>query len=259
MPTFTSRLGLRKATGAENVNVLTDLDTNYDLIDAAVGGTLCLSSARPSNPFSGQAIWETDTKRFLIWNGSQWIHHSIPVITATSQILAPYEGQIVFNNTDDMLYRRTSGVWVAFAACGDTLHEGRYYQNTGQSIPNTTDTVLTFETTAYTTADVTRGAGFDTFTVNRAGLWAINAGYRIGSGTAGERHLFIALNGTAVGNRLAGDTAETGLTCSLACSVDARLSVNDVIRAGYFQSSGASRTGAVSGQSSFIALTWLRP
>lgn len=259
MPTFTTRLGLRKPTGGENVNVTTDISANYDLIDIAVGTTICTSSTRPSSPFSGQSIWETDTKRFLIFSGSQWIHHSIPVVTATSQILNPYEGQIVYNKTDGLLYRRTSSTWVGFAASGEVNHEARYYQATGQSIPNATDTTLTFETTAFSTADVTKGAGHDTFTINRAGLWTINTGYRIGAGTSGERHLFIGLNGITIGNRLAGDTAETGLTCSLACSVDARLSVNDVIRAAFFQSSTAARTGSVSGQASFIALTWLRP
>jgi hypothetical protein len=259
MATFTTRLGLRKPAGTDNINVSTDIDADYDLIDANVGTTVCTSSTRPSSPFSGQTIFETDTKRFLVWTGTQWLHHSIPVVTATSQIVAPFDGQIIFNNTDDLIYRYNGSAWVGVVATGDTLHECRYYQNTGQSIPNAADTVITYETTAYTTADVTKGASHDTFTINRAGLWAISVGFRIGSGTSGERYIFSCLNGTAIGNRLAGESAETGLTCALSASCEARLAVNDVIRGVFFQSSTAARTGSVSGQASFISLAWLRP
>jgi hypothetical protein len=259
MATTTTRLGLRKPAGTESYNVTTDLNQNYDKIDAAVGTTLCLSSARPASPFSGQTIWETDTSRFLVWSGSLWIHHSIPVVSATSQILNPFDGQIIFNTTDNMLYRYASSAWNAFAATGTTNHESRYYQNTAQSVPNTTDTTITFETSVYTSADVTKSAGHDTFTLNRFGLWQISAGVRFTPGTSGERHIFLSVNGIGSTNRLAGATAETGLTCSLDLSSDGRFAVNDVIRVSAFQSSGGARLTSISGQSTFISLTWIRP
>jgi len=262
MATFTTRLGLRKPAGTEQYNVTTDLSQNYDKIDAAVGTTLCLSTARPASPFSGQTIFETDTNRFLVWSGSLWIHHSIPVVTATSQILNPFDGQIIFNTTDNMLYKYVLSTtsWNAFAATGTTNHEARYYQNSAQSIPNATDTDITFESTAYSTADVTKAAGHNNFTINRFGLWMISASFRIASGgSTAERHIFLSVNGTGFSNRIAGATANTNGICSLDVACAARLAVNDVIRASFYQNSGGALSGSVSGQSSFISLTWIRP
>lgn len=33
---------------------------------------VCTSTTRPTNPFEGQMIYETDTDRMLVWNGSSW-------------------------------------------------------------------------------------------------------------------------------------------------------------------------------------------
>lgn len=42
---------------------------------------VCTSSTRPASPFEGQAIFETDTDRMLIWNGTTWV---IPNQTTTN-------------------------------------------------------------------------------------------------------------------------------------------------------------------------------
>ncbi|KND38489.1 hypothetical protein [Streptomyces acidiscabies] len=68
--TNTSRLGLYKPDGDDNVNVETDLNDNYDLLDIAVGTTICTSSTRPASPYEGQAIYETDTGHFYLSNGT---------------------------------------------------------------------------------------------------------------------------------------------------------------------------------------------
>lgn len=70
MATTTTRLGLRKPAGTDLVNVSADLDANYDLIDAVVGFTNCTSTTRPSSPFTGQGIRESDTGAALVSNGS---------------------------------------------------------------------------------------------------------------------------------------------------------------------------------------------
>jgi hypothetical protein len=63
MGTTTSRVGLYKplTDGSEFVNVATDLDANYDLLDGAVGFQSCTSSTRPGTPYSGKPIMQTDT------------------------------------------------------------------------------------------------------------------------------------------------------------------------------------------------------
>ena len=34
---------------------------------------VCTSSSRPSSPFAGQLIFETDTNRLAVWNGTSWV------------------------------------------------------------------------------------------------------------------------------------------------------------------------------------------
>lgn len=59
----TTRLGLykSKSDGSELVNYPLDLGQNWDRVDAAAGYASCTSSTRPSTPYSGKPIFETDT------------------------------------------------------------------------------------------------------------------------------------------------------------------------------------------------------
>lgn len=34
---------------------------------------VCTSTSRPSSPFTGQLIFETDTNRLAVWNGTSWV------------------------------------------------------------------------------------------------------------------------------------------------------------------------------------------
>ena len=65
------------ATSITNANV-TDLRGSYDssqygLLTAAGGTTVCTSTTRPASPFEGMCIFETDTDQKLTYNGSAWI------------------------------------------------------------------------------------------------------------------------------------------------------------------------------------------
>ena len=35
--------------------------------------TICTSATRPSGPYTGQMIYETDTKNFFIYDGGTWV------------------------------------------------------------------------------------------------------------------------------------------------------------------------------------------
>lgn len=70
---LTSRLGLIKpnpGTG-EAVNIATHLNANWDKIDNTIGATAGTSTARPSAPFDGQIVRESDTRRAYVWNATQ--------------------------------------------------------------------------------------------------------------------------------------------------------------------------------------------
>lgn len=78
MATSTTRLGLRKpdpdpVTG-DDINVALDISGSMDKIDAAVGCAVCTSGTRPGSPWQGQLIFETDTGKVQVWNGSAWKH-----------------------------------------------------------------------------------------------------------------------------------------------------------------------------------------
>lgn len=59
----TSRLGLykSKSDGSETISYTQDIGQNWDKVDAAVGFASATSSTRPSSPYSGKAIMQTDT------------------------------------------------------------------------------------------------------------------------------------------------------------------------------------------------------
>jgi len=42
---------------------------------------VCTSSTRPAVPFEGQMIYETDTDKVLVWNGTAWLYSSTPQTT----------------------------------------------------------------------------------------------------------------------------------------------------------------------------------
>jgi hypothetical protein len=75
--TNTTKLGLVKPTPgtAEPVNVLTQLDDNWDKIDSAMGNGIFTSVTNPTggNRFNGQIIYETDTTLWKMWDGTNWI------------------------------------------------------------------------------------------------------------------------------------------------------------------------------------------
>lgn len=75
----TTRLELYKPGGGLSGTNLPDeyadidkINGNMDLIDDAVGFFICTSSTRPTNPFPGQAILQTNDGNSYIWSGSEW-------------------------------------------------------------------------------------------------------------------------------------------------------------------------------------------
>lgn len=131
MGTVTSRVGLYKplTDGSEFVNVATDLDGNYDLLDLAVGFQSCTSSTRPSSPYSGKPIMETDTAyRTYFSNGTapasaSWVeipnssatYNSTLTFGATKQIRFGASGStaniatLTTATTDDIISTRITG------------------------------------------------------------------------------------------------------------------------------------------------------
>ena len=47
--------------------------SNYVPTSAIARPGVCTSTTRPASPYEGQVIYETDTDRTLVWNGSGWV------------------------------------------------------------------------------------------------------------------------------------------------------------------------------------------
>jgi hypothetical protein len=71
MATTTTRLGLIKPDLTDIVDI-GDLNDNADDLDAAVGMTIVTSTTRPTSPWDGQIIHETDTGNSFVWDGTAW-------------------------------------------------------------------------------------------------------------------------------------------------------------------------------------------
>jgi hypothetical protein len=72
--------GSSGAYGPDEVMDIDDVNQNFELFDAAVGIRQATSAARPSTPFDGQPIYETDTTNTLIYSASaaRWIPIGTP-------------------------------------------------------------------------------------------------------------------------------------------------------------------------------------
>lgn len=80
MATTTTRLTLRKPATSDVVNVVTDLNNNYDKIDTEMGFEGRASA--PGAPYTGKTYFDSVTGRFYVYNGAQWrefvMVHNIP-------------------------------------------------------------------------------------------------------------------------------------------------------------------------------------
>lgn len=86
MATTTTKLALIKPAGTDSVDISV-LNANSDKIDTAAGAFICTSATRPSLPYNGQIILETDTLNQRIWlaSSSTWVQFSgIPVGSVTT-------------------------------------------------------------------------------------------------------------------------------------------------------------------------------
>lgn len=54
-------------------DVLTAAKLNQMRANERIGHIVCTSSTRPASPDTGTMIYETDTAKLLVWNGSAWV------------------------------------------------------------------------------------------------------------------------------------------------------------------------------------------
>jgi hypothetical protein len=63
---------------------------------------VCTSSTRPASPYEGQAIYETDTDKTFIWNGSLWVEQ-------LSTTIVDAKGDLIVGTSNDTVTRLPVG------------------------------------------------------------------------------------------------------------------------------------------------------
>ena len=123
------------------------------------GTIICTSSTRPASPFAGQQIYETDTSKSLIYNGTAWV-------SPQAQTVPPM--------------------------CKAT-------KNAVQSIPNVTVTPITFQTEDYDTDSMhSTSVNTSRITVATAGVYTVTGFILSAASVAAYNYLYIYKNGSAL-------------------------------------------------------------
>lgn len=280
MPTYTQRLGLRKPDPEEERDLRVVLQEAMDKIDESAGlAGYAGPVAFPSTPYDGQLVYDTNAKCPAVYEDPRaaWGHAvGLPIVAATADVIAPYTGQMCVVSSTMDVHKYTGAAWEMVLPSGLTRHEARYYANTPQtnfaSPDSTTDftsygTDVQYPIVFWSTPDVTPSANSSFFTINRAGVWRVQAGFRaasFGASSGGERKLTLIRNGT---EHIAAQTDDVGSTekCNLGVTTAVRLGVGDTIRAMFKYTrlvagvvNNQNDAGAWPGNN-FISMTWLRP
>jgi hypothetical protein len=112
----TAKLGLELIDDGDLFSVVqTKLNGNAQDIDDFFGAVECTSGTRPSSPFPGLLIRETDTGYLRLRNGANttWVllGQSLGVV-ANADALNPFINQMIWNRTDRLWYVWTGSAWV---------------------------------------------------------------------------------------------------------------------------------------------------
>lgn len=170
---------------------------------------------------------------------------SLPVVSSTSDISAPYTGQLVFSTTDLRLWRYTGTAWAVFTG-GPTW---AIYRATAQSIPNNAWTVVNFDSEDTDTGNM-HSTSVNSFAViiNQPGLYAISGKGGFVANNTGVRAVRLTRNGNVINGSSVIVNATQGQVTSMttpSCYVQCALS--DVLAVQVWQQSGGGALNTSSG------------
>jgi hypothetical protein len=115
----TTRLGMykSKSDGSELVSYPQDIGANLDKLDAAAGFQIVTSSTRPSSPYSGKPIAESDTGRLYYSNASVPASGSwVEIASNGASFTMTGTRAVIFNGTANSTVKQTCLV------AGDTFN-----------------------------------------------------------------------------------------------------------------------------------------
>lgn len=114
-----------------------------------------------------------------------YVDESLRTVSSLASITSPVTGQLALLTTDLMIYRWTGSAWLGIMHTAVDGGHARYRRTTGQANAFVTGewTRQAYNVAVDTDADVSPNVAFDRFTMNRTGLWEIDASSRSGATT----------------------------------------------------------------------------
>lgn len=244
--------------------------------DTAVA--IVTSTTRPSSPYDGLIIYETDTKRYYSWNGSAWKYIGGEIIcTSTTLPSAPFTGLSIYVTDTKQHFTWNGSVWDitdTYSICTSTTrptnltagmsiyetdtkrtytYNGAIWipasgqmrckanRNAVQAIPNNASTDIIWTTQEYDTDAIwTPGGTANSFIIptNGVGLWRFVLDAQFAINGVGVRHFGLLKNAVA----LATWNGEGNSVWFAGSNVTGETvcAAGDIIKAYAYQSSGAA-------------------
>jgi hypothetical protein len=116
MSTLSPNFGLTLPDGPDPIS-RSSINGNWTLVDTLARAIICTSATRPSSPFAGQVIFETDTLSILIRNvaNSAWtlVSPRVQSVTQATRPGSPAASQVIYESDTNALVVRNSAntVW----------------------------------------------------------------------------------------------------------------------------------------------------
>lgn len=112
MPDLTTKLGLTKPNPGSEQFSRTLYNNNLQKIDDAIGSVFCTSSTRPSTPWDGMRIYETDTGLFYNRIAGAWVlERALTLATATRPVTGLYNGFTIYRTDKGFFETYNGSVW----------------------------------------------------------------------------------------------------------------------------------------------------
>lgn len=120
--TTTTKLGMTHIEATDHLvgtsiadGLMFKVNDALDTMDNQIGAVVCTSSTRPSSPYAGQPIYETDTRNLLIRNttNTSWVvvNTGIPVYSSTASVSSPFTNMIIYDVSFSGLKRWNGSSW----------------------------------------------------------------------------------------------------------------------------------------------------
>lgn len=133
MSTLSTNFGLTLPDGTDPIS-RSSINGNWTLVDTLARAITCTSATRPSSPFAGQVIFETDTLSILIRNvaNSAWtlVSPRVQSVTQATRPGSPTASQVIYESDTNALVVRNSANTVWNYASGIPIVNGTVGVNT---------------------------------------------------------------------------------------------------------------------------------